>query len=68
MVYMLPKIRHFLSDFLFIIGVVTCMDVINKLLWGIATFFIVGFGIYFTFYFRGVKFHFKKMFSYFQQK
>jgi len=44
------------------------LDIINKLLWGIATIFLIGSGIYFTKTLNGVQFQIKKMFQGFKHK
>lgn len=44
------------------------IEIINKILWGIATFFLIGSGIYFTFQLHFVQFKFKEMFKGFQNK
>ena len=44
------------------------MEEIKKLAWGIATFFLLGGGIYFTVKLRGVQFHFKEMIKGFKKK
>lgn len=44
------------------------IDIINKLLWGIATIFLMGSGIYFTFKLQFIQFKFKDMFVGFKGK
>ncbi len=42
--------------------VILMMDFIGKILWAVATVFIVTSSIYFTFRLKGIQFHFKEMF------
>lgn len=44
------------------------IDIINKVLWGIATIFLIGSGIYFTKNLHGIQFRFKDMFHSFRHK
>lgn len=42
--------------------------VLNKILWGVATIFLIGSGLYFTFRLKGIQFRFREMFQGFKQK
>lgn len=42
-------------------------EVINKLLWAVATIFLVGGGIYFSFFYRFIQFDFRSMFKSFKK-
>lgn len=44
------------------------ITILNKLLWGIATIFLIGSGLYFTFKLHFIQFKWKNMFQGFQQK
>ncbi len=44
------------------------IDIVNKILWGIATIFLIGSGIYFTKKLHGIQFRFREMFKSFTHK
>ncbi len=44
------------------------MESLKKITWGIATFFLLGGGIYFSYKLKGIQFRFKKMFDSFKSK
>lgn len=43
-------------------------DILNSMLWSIAILFLIGGGIYFTFYLRGIQFRFREMFRSFKHE
>ena len=44
------------------------MSILNSVLWSVAIVFLIGGGVYFTFYLRGIQFSFRDMFHSFEHK